>query len=102
MEPLKHLLFIDIESVCCEAEYSVLSQGLQREWIRKVKSKWSVEEGEAAQACFDKAGILAELKNACAASPSSTLHFEEGEAAQAFFDKAGILAEFGKVVCISM
>src|ERR1043165_5575730 len=61
MEPLKHLLFIDIETVCCEAEYSVLSQGLQREWIRKVKSKWSVEEGEAAQAFFDKAGILAEF-----------------------------------------
>lgn len=61
MEPLKHLLFIDIETVCSHADHSQLTEGLQREWTRKVKSKWNVEEAEAPKAFFDKAGILAEF-----------------------------------------
>src|SRR4051812_4440953 len=61
MEPLKHLLFIDIETACCEADHAQLSEGMQREWARKVKVKWNVESEEAPQAFFDKAGILAEF-----------------------------------------
>lgn len=61
MEPLKHLLFIDIETACCEAEHAHLSEGMQGEWTKKVKAKWHIEEGEAADSFFDKAGILAEF-----------------------------------------
>lgn len=61
MEALKHLLFIDIETACGHAEHAALSDGMQREWARKVKTKWNAEEHEAPQLFFDKAAILAEF-----------------------------------------
>lgn len=61
MEPLKHLLFIDIETASGHAEFAQMSEGMQREWAKKAKAKWGVEEEEVQGLFFEKAGILAEF-----------------------------------------
>jgi hypothetical protein len=61
MEPLKHLLFIDIETACGRSEFAQLSEGMQREWLVKAKGKWNTEAADAPQAFIDKAGIFAEF-----------------------------------------
>lgn len=61
MEPLKHLLFIDIETACGYPEFAHLSEGMQREWLTKAKGKWNMEATDAPNAFFDKAGIFAEF-----------------------------------------
>lgn len=61
MEPLKHLLFIDIETTSGQSEFVQMPEGLRREWLTKAKNKWNVEEADAPAAFFDKAGIFAEF-----------------------------------------
>ena len=61
MEALKHLLFIDIETVCSHADHAELSEGMQQEWLRKSKVKWNAEAPEAPQLFFEKAAVLAEF-----------------------------------------
>jgi len=73
MEQLKGILFIDIETVPIVPDFSLLSQTMQNEWIRKAKSLSSRAESR-----------------------------DENTSPEALFaDKAGIFSEFAKVVCIS-
>lgn len=70
---LKNILFLDIETVSEQAEYSALTEEFQHVW--RLKSK--------------KFNVNREV-------PS------EEDAAEYYSDKAGIFAEFAKVVCISV
>ena len=61
MEPLKHLLFIDIETASGHPDFGQMSEGMQREWLIKARGKWNLEAADAEPAFFEKAGILAEF-----------------------------------------
>ncbi len=63
MEEFKHVLFIDIETVPCEADYSDLSEGLQKEWKRKAKFIKADNDADTDPAALfaDKAGVYSEF-----------------------------------------
>ena len=63
MEELKHILFIDIETVSVVADHSQMSPGLQKEWAKKAKFlKSSVTENADAALLFnEKAGRFSEF-----------------------------------------
>lgn len=63
MEQLKHILFIDIETAPCVPEFSLLSEGMQEQWLRKAKYLKSSNEllTEPAHLFDEKAGIFSEF-----------------------------------------
>ena len=63
MEQLKHILFIDIETVPVVREYAMLREGLQQAWIKKAKFLKSDKEANATpEGLFEeKAGIFSEF-----------------------------------------
>src|SRR5271165_4534955 len=63
MEYLKHILFIDIETVPCKPGYSFLTERMQAEWVRKSKTfKPSDGESTNREITFsEKAGIFSEF-----------------------------------------
>lgn len=63
MEQLKHILFIDIETVPCVPEFNSLSEALQLEWKKKAKylKSSSGDLAEPDQLFFDRAGIFSEF-----------------------------------------
>lgn len=63
MEPLKHILFIDIETVPLVPEYDLLTAGMQEQWARKAKNLKSANEENNVPALLfaEKAGIFSEF-----------------------------------------
>ena len=63
MEYLKEILFIDIETVPTEPEFQQLSEGMQKEWVRKSKFVKSAIEGNTDPAMLfeERAGIFSEF-----------------------------------------
>jgi hypothetical protein len=63
MEELKHILFIDIETVSVVADHSQLKPGLQKEWAKKARFLKSsvVENADPALLFNEKAGIFSEF-----------------------------------------
>lgn len=63
MEHLRHILFIDIETVSVTPDFDTLPEGLQGEWIRKAKNLKSSTEinADASTLYNDKAGIFSEF-----------------------------------------
>jgi hypothetical protein len=63
MEEFKHVLFIDIETVPCQPNYSDLPEGLQKEWKRKAKFIKQENDANADPSMLfaDKAGIFSEF-----------------------------------------
>ncbi len=66
MPDLTKILFLDIETVSAEAAFEDLSEAFQALWTRKAshvlrKREEELEEGEAAAAYEDRAGIFAEF-----------------------------------------
>ncbi len=63
MEHLRKILFIDIETVSCQAEYGNMSYGMQEQWSRKSRFlKSSVDENASPEMLFtEKAGIFSEF-----------------------------------------
>ncbi len=70
---VENVLFLDIETVPAFAEYSQLSERLQKLWNRKAERL----------------------------TPSSKLH-EELSSPEQLYGRAGIYAEFGRIICISV
>lgn len=62
-EQLKHILFIDIETVSGVSQFSELSEGMQLQWVRKARYlKPSTSETDDPAASFaEKAGIFSEF-----------------------------------------
>lgn len=58
---LKDILFIDIETVSAEADYSSLSEPMQKAWDKKMQYLASEDGVTAADLYFEKAGIYAEF-----------------------------------------
>jgi len=63
MEQLKHILFIDIETVPCERDFSMLRDGLQEHWKKKARFlKASNEESTDPELLFsERAGVFSEF-----------------------------------------
>lgn len=63
MEDLRRILFIDIETVTCEATYDALPSGLQSQWQRKAQYLKGAEAGtpDVERLFREKAGIYAEF-----------------------------------------
>ncbi len=63
MEHLKHILFIDIETVPIHRYFDSLTEGLQKAWVKKAKFlKSDVDENATpAQLFSEKAGIFSEF-----------------------------------------
>lgn len=63
MEQLKHILFIDIETVSVVPEFGMLREGMQEQWSRKAKFlKSSVEGNNTPELLFEeKAGVFSEF-----------------------------------------
>ena len=63
MEQLKHILFIDIETVPCVATYNLLNEEMQKQWDRKSRLfKSSNEENNVPALLFtEKAAIFSEF-----------------------------------------
>jgi len=63
MEQLKSILFVDIETVPLQPSYELLTEGLQKEWLRKAKNlKISPEEDSAPAALFnERSGVFSEF-----------------------------------------
>lgn len=63
MEHLRKILFIDIETVSCQPEYNLLSNGLQEQWNRKARFLKSAEDENASPEMLftEKAGIFSEF-----------------------------------------
>ncbi len=77
MEQLKHILFIDIETVSGVPDFSLLKEGLQSEWIRKSKFVKSSKEGNTDPASLftERAAIFSEFaKVVCIGFGSFHLH----------------------------
>ncbi|HXS37348.1 MAG TPA: 3'-5' exonuclease [Flavipsychrobacter sp.] len=77
MEQLKHILFIDIETVSGVPDFSLLKEGLQTEWIRKSKYVKSAKEGntDPASLFIEKSAIFSEFaKVVCIGFGSFHLH----------------------------
>jgi hypothetical protein len=80
MEQLKNILFIDIETVSLEPDYSLLSQGLQAEWVRKSKYLKSniIENAEPPMLFTEKAGIFSEFAKVVCIGVGSLQQANEG------------------------
>ena len=77
MEQIKGILFIDIETVPIEPQFSLLSEPMQAEWARKSKFiKNSIDETPDPATLFsDRAGIFSEFaKVVCISFGSLQLH----------------------------
>jgi len=63
MEQLKGILFVDIETVPIEPDYSLLSDAMKHEWNRKAKSAKNTndENADPAKLFSDRAGIFSEF-----------------------------------------
>ena len=63
MEPLKGILFIDIETVPVQPDYQQLTPELQKEWERKAKSMKPTAEGvlDAPLLFNERAGVFSEF-----------------------------------------
>lgn len=63
MEQLEGILFIDIETVSIEPDFSLLTEGMQQEWARKAKfMKIGIDEEPSLSTLFnDRAGIFSEF-----------------------------------------
>ncbi len=63
MEQLKSILFIDIETVPLQPSYELLTEGLQKEWLRKAKNlKISPDEDNTPAALFnERSGVFSEF-----------------------------------------
>ncbi len=63
MEHLQQVLFIDIETATLTSEFSLLSQGMQEQWVKKSKQLQSRVADESEPSLFyeEKAGIFAEF-----------------------------------------
>lgn len=80
MDELKHILFIDIETVSVVPYFSMLGENLQNEWARKAKFlKSSVSENADPAMIFnEKAGIFSEFSKVVCIGFGS-FHKHEGE-----------------------
>jgi DNA polymerase elongation subunit (family B) len=62
MDELKHILFIDIETVACTDQYSLLEERMKVQWSRKANFFRQREEGQTDEDLFhERAGIYAEF-----------------------------------------
>jgi len=63
VELLKHILFIDIETVACVANFGLLSESMQAHWARKAKFLKSKAGGEEVPSVLfdERAGIYSEF-----------------------------------------
>lgn len=57
----RHLLFIDIETVSGESSLELVSERLQKEWLRKADRLRSTEGPSDAELYFDRAAVYAEF-----------------------------------------
>lgn len=104
MEGLKQILFLDIETVPIQAEFSSLTEGLQKEWIRKTKTfKTNSTEEPMPEALFaERAGVFSEFAKVVCIGFGS-LHLHEGNwrlrlKAITQSDENKLLKEFCEVV----
>lgn len=77
MIALKRILFIDIETISCEADFMDLPEGMQQEWIRKAKTFRVADGSDATSAMLfsEKAAIYSEFaKIVCIGIGSLTEH----------------------------
>jgi len=63
MEQIKSILFIDIETVPIQPDFSLLPEGLQAEWVKKAKFVKSATEGNTDPAILfgERGGIFSEF-----------------------------------------
>ncbi len=80
MEHLKHILFIDIETVPLFPNFDMLTEGLQKAWIKKCKFlKSDIDENATpAQLFSEKAGIFSEFAKVVCVSFGSLFKQDEG------------------------
>src|ERR1700744_3275941 len=80
MEQLQQILFIDIETVPCVADYSLLPDDLQEHWIKKAKSLKNTTDGIAdpAELFMDRAGIFSEFAKVVCIGFASFHKHEDG------------------------
>ena len=78
MQYLREILFIDIETVPIEPDFSLLTDGMQTEWIRKSKIVKSITDGipEPAALFMEKAGIFSEFAKVVCIGFGSLNHHE--------------------------
>lgn len=79
MEQFKNILFIDIETVPCAPDYGFLTEALQNEWVRKVKTFKNIMEGEDTPATLymERAGVFSEFAKVVCISFGS-FYFQDG------------------------
>ncbi len=80
MEQLKHILFIDIETVPCVPDFNMLNDAMQTEWLKKAKyQKNSVEEPMTGEELFfERAGIFSEFSKVVCVSVGMLQQQEDG------------------------
>ena len=80
MEQLKGILFIDIETVPVLPDYSGLSEGMQKEWVRKARLIKGVadENADAAILFGERAGVYSEFAKVVCIGIGS-LHEQDGK-----------------------
>ena len=80
MEQVKNILFIDIETVPCVPEFSLLKDSLQTEWLRKAKFIKSPAENPLTpeELFFDRAGIFSEFSKVVCISVGMLQQQEDG------------------------
>ena len=63
MEHINGILFVDIETVPVEPAYHLLTEGMQKEWVRKAKLLKNIQDvnTEPATLFSDKAGVFSEF-----------------------------------------
>ncbi|RYE25728.1 MAG: 3'-5' exonuclease [Sphingobacteriales bacterium] len=104
MQLLKEILFLDIETVPIQPEFSALTQGLQKEWERKAKNLKVTDTEQATPAALfgERAGIFSEFAKVVCIGFGS-LHQHEGKwrlrlKAITQTDEKKLLNEFCEVV----
>jgi DNA polymerase elongation subunit (family B) len=80
MEDLKHILFIDIETVASTDQYALLDERLKEQWARKVRFFKQRDEGQTDEALFnERAGIYAEFGKVIVIAIGKLVDMEGGE-----------------------
>ncbi|MCC5943406.1 MAG: 3'-5' exonuclease [Bernardetiaceae bacterium] len=59
--PIKHLLFLDIETAASHANFEDMSEGMQKAWIKKASRISQDTEADPAELYTGRAGIFAEF-----------------------------------------
>ena len=80
MEPLQHYLFIDIETVSCERDFTQLGKSMQDLWQDKARKKGYApdEDADWAQVFRDRAAVFAEFGKIVCIGVGCFLQREEG------------------------